>query len=131
MDRMPRVEDLMDRRFPTVRPDTHIQEAIDLLVDKKLLGVLVVDEAGELKGILSEKDCLRVIIRHGFFQLPDDTVENYMHRAPATVDSQRDILSVAQTFLDNSFRRLPVVDEGRLVGQITRRDIVRGMRKYR
>jgi CBS domain-containing protein len=128
---MPLVEDLMDRQFPTVKPDTRIQDAIDLIVDNNLVGVLVVDEDGELKGILSEKDCLGVIISHGFFQLPDDTVENYMHAPPATVDSHADILTVAQTFLDNNFRRLPVVNEGELVGQITRRDIVRGMRKYR
>lgn len=131
MDRMPRVADLMDRQFPTVKPDTRIEEAIDLLVDKKLIGVLVVDDAGELAGIMSEKDALQVIVRHGFYQLPDETVASYMHAPPATVDSHADILSVAQTFLENDFRRLPVMDDGRLVGQITRRDIVRGMRKYR
>jgi CBS domain-containing protein len=131
MNRMPLVEDLMDRQFPTVRPDTRIKDAIDLLLDNNLVGVLVVGEEGELKGILSEKDCLQVIVRHGFFQLPDDFVEDFMHAPPTPVGSRTDILTVAQKFLDTHFRRLPVLDEGRLVGQITRRDIVRGMRKYR
>lgn len=131
MDRMPLVEDLMDRQFPTVRPETKMKEAVDLLVEKHLIGVLVVDEQGELKGILSERDCLKLILDGGFHQLPDGTVEHYMHPVLSTVESKKDILSVAQTFLANEFRRLPVVDDGRLVGQITRRDIVRGMRQYR
>ena len=121
----------MDRQFPTVRPDTGIEEAINLLIDKNLIGVLVVDEGGELRGIFSEKDSLQTLLRDSFHQLPDDIVENYMHEPPATVDSKTDIVRVAQIFLGNNFRRLPVVDDGRLVGQITRRDIVRGMRKYR
>ena len=131
MSRMPLVADLMDSQLPTIRPETRIKEAIDLLVNEKLIGVLVVDADGALQGIFSEKDCLRVIINHSFHQLPDDTVESYMHRALVTVESKADILTVAQTFLANNFRRLPVVDDGRLVGQITRRDIVRGMSKYR
>jgi CBS domain-containing protein len=131
MSRMPLVADLMDRQFRTITPDTRIKEAVDLFVNEKLIGVLVVDAEGTLAGIFSEKDCLRVIIQNSFHQFPDDTVENYMHKVLATVDSKTDILTVAQMFLANNFRRLPVVDDGRLVGQITRRDIVRGMRKYR
>jgi len=131
MSGIPLVEDLMDHKFPTVRPDTRIEEAIDLLVDKNLIGVLVVDEAGELRGIFSEKDSLRTLLHGSFSQLPDDIVESYMHEPPATVDSKMDIVRVAQIFLGNNFRRLPVVDDGQLVGQITRRDIMRGMREYR
>ena len=131
MSRMPLVEDLMDRKFPTVRPDTRIEEAMELLVDKRLIGVLVVDVEGELQGVFSEKDCLRVLVHDGFHQRPDDIVASYMHPVPATVGSKVDILTAAQTFLANDFRRLPVVDDGKLVGQITRRDIVRGISKYR
>ena len=131
MSRMPLVADLMDRQFSRVRPETRIKEAIDLLVNENQIGVLVVGAEGELEGVFSEKDCLRVIVNHSFHQLPDDTVQNYMHPVPATVESKTDILTVAQTFLANDFRRLPVVDDGRLVGEITRRDIVRGMSKYR
>jgi CBS domain-containing protein len=131
MDRMPVVGDLMDHRFPTVTPDTSMKDAIDVLIKKKLLGVLVVSQQGELVGILSEKDCLKLVLHGGFHQLPDDRVGSYMHPAPNPVESRASIVSVAQIFLGNTFRRLPVVDNGKLVGQITRRDIVRGMRRYR
>lgn len=71
-----------------------------------------------------------MLLQSGFHGLPDDTVQNYMHAVPMTVDSRLDIISVAQIFLDNPFRRLAVVEDGKLVGQITRRDIVRGMSQY-
>ena len=89
MDRMPLVGDLMDRHFPTVTPDTQMKEAVDLLVKKNLIGMLVVDGEGELRGILSEKDCLKIILNDGFYQLPDDTVEHYMHPPPAAVRAER------------------------------------------
>ena len=120
----------MDKSFVTVQPDTPMHEAIKLLVKKKLTGVLVVDAKKKLAGLLSEKDCLKILLRHGFDRFPDDIVGSYMHPVPMSVESSLDIIQAAQIFLDNSFRRLAVVDNGELVGQITRRDIVKGMEKY-
>jgi predicted transcriptional regulator len=71
-----------------------------------------------------------VLLQGGFNQTPDDRVQDYMHPIEMTIDSRMDILRVAQIFLEKPFRRLAVVDEGKLVGQITRRDIVRGMQRY-
>lgn len=130
MGRLPIVSDLMDKSFATLREDTPMAEAIKLLVKKKLTGVLVVDEEKKPVGILSEKDCLKLILRHGFDEFPDDVVGNLMHPVPMTVESNVDIIRAAQIFLENPFRRLAVVDDGKLVGQITRRDIVKGMAKY-
>ncbi len=127
---LPVVSDFMDKSFPTVTPDTPMQQAIKLLVKKKLTGVLVVGAEKELLGILSEKDCLKILLRSGFDRFPDDVVGNYMHPAPETVESRLDIIRTAQIFLANPFRRLAVVDQGKLVGQITRRDIVKNMEKY-
>ena len=130
MRRLPIVEDFMDKCFNTVSPDTRVHDAMDLMLKNQLIGVLVVDSDGELVGAFSEKDCLKVLLQSGFHEMPDDTVANYMHAVPMTVNSRLDIISVAQIFLDNPFRRLAVVEDGKLVGQITRRDIVRGMARY-
>jgi CBS domain-containing protein len=130
MRRLPIVDDFMDKSFNTVKPETRVHEAMDLMLKKQLIGVLVVDDQRKLVGAFSEKDCLKVLLQSGFHGMPDDTVENYMHTVPMTVDSRLDIIRVAQIFLANPFRRLAVVEEGKLVGQITRRDIVRGMTKY-
>jgi CBS domain-containing protein len=127
---LPIVNDFMDHAFNTVTPDTRIQTAMKLMIDKQLIGVLVVDEERHLLGVFSEKDCLKVLLQSGFHRMPDDRVKDYMHPVQMTVDSRTDILRVAQIFLEKPFRRLAVVDDGKLVGQITRRDIVRGMARY-
>lgn len=130
MNRLPIVADFMDKSFATVTPETRINEAMNLLLKKKLTAVLVVDDSGDLLGIFSEKDCLKVLLQDGFHGFPDDSVKDYMHPVPMTVESHLDIIRAAQAFLENTFRRLAVVDDGKLVGQITRRDIVRGMARY-
>ena len=131
MGRLPTVADFMDKTFNTVMPETRVQDAMKIMLDKQLIGVLVVDDERNLVGVFSEKDCLKVLLQSGFHRMPDDRVKDYMHPIEMTVESRTDILSIAQTFLQKPFRRLAVVDDGKLVGQITRRDIVRGMRKYR
>jgi len=130
MSRLPVVFDFMDKAFPTVLPDSPMQSAVKLLIKKKLTGVLVVDEGKHLVGVLSETDCLKALLRRGFDRFPDDFVLSYMHDVPLTLESRLDIISAAQIFVENPYRRLAVVDDGRLVGQITRRDIVKGMEKY-
>jgi len=127
---LPLVSDFMDKSFATLRPDEPMQKAIKLLVRKKLTGVLVVDAEESLLGILSEGDCLKILLRHGFDRLPDDVVGSYMHPVTRTVESGLDIIRAAQILIDNPFRRLAVVDQGKLVGQITRRDIVKKMEVY-
>ncbi len=130
MHQIPLVSDVMDRTFPTVKPTTGINDAIDLIRKKKVTGMLVVNDDGMLVGILSEKDCLKILLHDGFHRLPDDSVASYMHEVPRTVESSEDIITVAQLFLGSVFRRFPVVDDGRLVGQITQRDILRSMKDY-
>jgi CBS domain-containing protein len=130
MSQLPIVYDFMDKSFATVHPDTPMQKAIKLLIKRKLTGVLVVDAEKQLLGVLSETDCLKILLRRGFDRFPDDVVESYMHAVPRTVESTLDIIRAAQIFVENPFRRLAVVDAGELVGQITRRDIVKGMEKY-
>ncbi len=130
MSRLPIVDDFMDHSFNTVTPETRVQDAIKLMLKKQLIGVLVVDDASSLLGVFSEKDCLKVLLQSGFHHTPDDRVKDYMHPVQMTIGSRTDILSVAQIFVEKPFRRLAVVDDGKVVGQITRRDIVRGMQRY-
>ena len=128
MAKMYTVSDFMDRQFTSLRPDSPLHSAIDILLDKGLIGAMVVDASGKLVGILSEKDCLKVLLQDAFHAAPDATVAHYMHEPEQTIPSNTGVVEAAQLFLSHTFRRMPVVDDGRLVGQITRRDILRGMR---
>lgn len=130
MPKIPIVEDFMDKVFVKLKPDMSISEAVEILLKKQMTGATVVNKKGELIGILSEKDCLKILLYDSFHSTPDGLVKDYMQPEVETVESTVDIISVAQKFLKSTFRRLPVVDDGKLVGQITRRDILRGMRKY-
>jgi predicted transcriptional regulator len=83
-----------------------------------------------LLGVLSENECMRVLMDGGFFQIPEGTVLNYMQKHVETTDRNADIITVAQRFLSGQFRRIAVVENNRVVGQITTRDILRGMEAY-
>ena len=127
MGQEPTVADFMDKKFLTLSPGTSINKAIDLLMKNRLIAALVVDEKHNPIGILSEKDCLKIILHQSFSQLPSDDVANYMHTVPNTIPSTMSAIEAAELLVTHKSRRLPVVDDGKLVGQITRRDLLRGL----
>ena len=126
----PLVRECMDTTFVTLRADTPVYAAIETLLDARITGAAVVDDEGQLAGILSEKDCLRVLTGAAYDGLPGASVADYMTKDVHTVRSDADVLKAVTIFLANPFRRLLVVDDDRLVGQITRRDLLRVVRQY-
>jgi len=111
----------------TFRPDQSISEVIQIILEKKISGAPVLNERRELVGIISEKDCLRVLIDEAYHDQHHSkkTVADYMTHEVATVSVNMDILDVANEFLNNHFRRFPVVENGILKGQVSRRDILK------
>jgi CBS domain-containing protein len=85
---------------------------------------------GELIGILTERDCMRVAMHAEFYAEPGGPVSEYMTADPHSVAPGESILNVAQAFIDGRFHRYPVVDDGRLVGIISRRDIMRALGEH-
>jgi CBS domain-containing protein len=129
MSKIPIVREFMVTNVVTLRPDMPIREAIDILLKHRISGAPVVDAAGHLLGTLSEKDCLRVFANAAFYHTDPGEVEDYMTRDVCTIDPEADLFRAADIFLKNSFRRLPVVENGRLVGQISRRDVLNASRR--
>ncbi|MBU2511586.1 CBS domain-containing protein [bacterium] len=121
------VADLMDKKFNTVKESDTINKVIRTLMKKGLIGLLVVDDEGNLVGRLSEKECLDVFVHQTYHALPAGKVKDHMSKIEFTVPSTMTAKEVADVFLENNIRRLPVVDSEKLVGQITRRDLVRGL----
>ena len=115
--------DLMTRSVVTLAPDGGIYPAIKVLLKHKISGAPVVDPAGRLVGILSEKDCLRVLVGGALDGLPDGLVRDYMTETVETVGPGATLLDIAHRFITRSYRRLPVLDaDGRVIGQVSRRD---------
>ncbi|MCO5043890.1 MAG: CBS domain-containing protein [Verrucomicrobia bacterium] len=128
MNRVPTVRDIMVTKLVTLRPEQPIRDAIDILLKNRISGAAVLDDKGALIGMLSEKDCLNVIANDAFHNTDPDHVSDYMSRTLTTIEPEADIFRAADMFLKNSFRRLPVVENGRVVGQISRRDVLNASR---
>ena len=121
------VKDYMARSLVTFRPDTDVLDAVHELVVNRIAGAPVVDAEGNLLGMLSELDCMTVALNAGYHGHWGGPVSEFMSADTKTVDAEMNIIDLAQLFIDKQFRRFPVVDGNRLVGQISRRDVLRAL----
>lgn len=121
------VADYMSRRVITLSPDQSVHDAILVLLEHKISGAPVLDESGKLKGMFSESDCLKGALEASYHSTEIGSVSEYMTLDLQTVSGETSILDAAEIFLADHRRRLPVVDDGKLVGQISRRDLLRAM----
>ena len=120
---MQTARNLMQRQVIAVSPQTSAQEAIDLLLENNVSGLPVVDSAGRILGIFSEVDQ----IKRG--SAKDRSVLDLMTTEVTTVDVEDSLVAVKHAFRDNAVRRLPVTENGIMVGIIGLRDLVRYTRE--
>lgn len=125
--KLPRLLDHMDTVVPTLAPATPILEAVRFLLDQKVTGAPVVDPDNRIVGILTETDCLQVLATWEG-DVKTAVVSDFMTTAVVTAPPHMDVYYAAGLFLKKPFRRLPVVDDGKLVGAITRFDLLRVIR---
>lgn len=123
------VSDYMTRELITLSPETEINHAMNLLLDHRISGAPVIDAEGTLVGVLSKKDCLRAAIAASYYREWGATVEAHMSKDVETLDAGIDILAAANAFVASRFRRFPVMENGALVGQISRADALRAMKE--
>ena len=123
----PNVKTYMTTRLITLREDMDVYFAIGLLLKNNISGAPVIDNNNNLCGILSEKDCLRIFANGSFYDMPGGSVSQFMTDVVLTVEATSDLFSVADKFLKHNFRRMPVVKGKKLVGQISRRDVLRAI----
>ena len=123
------LKEFMKTNPVTFTPDMDIHEAMKVLVEHWLSGAAVIDMRGNLVGLLSESDCLRVGLNAAYHDEWGGTVGDYMTKEVKTVDVDASIIEIAELFTKTSFRRFPVLKENRLVGQISRRDVMKGFVK--
>jgi CBS domain-containing protein len=122
-----RVRDYMTTRLITFTPEMEVMSAVNLLVKHNISGAPVIDKAGKLVGMLSERDCLNIA-----FVAAQDTciagpVSQFMSTEVITVDPDINLSQLASMFLSKSYRRYPVVEDGKLVGQISRADVLKAI----
>lgn len=117
----------------TFMPEDEIGFVIDQLMSKKISGAPVLNANKELIGMISEQDCLRVIIDSVYHDQPlsKHLVKDYMTTQLITIEVTADVVDVANMFLKHRFRRFPVVEKGVLRGQISKRDVLRAAKNMK
>ncbi len=134
MDTTEYVKDFMTKKLITFTPDMEIKTALKTLLGNKISGAPVVDASGKLVGMLSEKDCIRLLVDGYYNQRPaelDGKLESYMSRNLKTIQQSATMMEIAIEFANSNYRRLPVLDGEKLVGQISRRDVLRCIDQHR
>jgi len=118
--------DFMVRKLNTLSPEMDVFEAIDLLLKRRISGAPVLDENGNFLGVFSEKTSMSVLIESVYRQLPTTRVMAFLNTDfGRVIVEDTSLLRVAQIFLDTPYRRLIVLRDGKLLGQISRRDVLR------
>ena len=119
--------DYMSTDLVMFTPGMDIHRAMKVLLARQISGAPVVDSQGNVVGILSEKDCLKVAFSTSYHQEWGGRVAEYMNHNVQTIEADTDIVAVAEIFLKSPYGRFPVVQYNRLVGLISRRDILRAL----
>ena len=120
------VEDIMTRNLVVFKPDETIHEVMKKFIKYRISGGPVVNIKGDLIGVISEADCMKEVSDSRYFNLPilDKSVSKFMTTNVDTIDASKTIFEAASNFFKTSRRRFPVLDSNKLVGQISRKDIV-------
>jgi CBS domain-containing protein len=123
-----RVQDIMTRKFVAIGPQTSIDDAISKILEYGVSGLPVVDAKGILLGVISEIDIIDLVYEA---DIETSRVGDHMTRDVQCLDPEASLDDAAGQFCSQSIRRFPVTREGRLVGILSRRDLIRFLRDVR
>ncbi|MEX0716849.1 MAG: CBS domain-containing protein [Planctomycetaceae bacterium] len=117
--------DIMVTQLVTLSPEMDVYDAIGLLLRHRISGAPVLDDDRTYLGVFSEKCCMGVLVEAAYDGLPSTRVGEFMQCDSIAIDEETDLLTIAQIFQRSGNRRLAVLRDGKLVGQISRRDVLR------
>ncbi len=123
-----KMQDFMSIKPVTFRPDTEIFDAVHVLLQHKISGATVVDEAGHVVGVISEMDLLKAMKEISYYNQGDAQVGEYMTTELDAIENDTNIFDAANTLLKLKRRRLPVVKQGRFSGQISCRSLLQAFK---
>ncbi|MGD2153110.1 MAG: CBS domain-containing protein [Gemmatimonadales bacterium] len=127
MSRPVSIKDYMSRDVVTVSPQTDIMETVRLLVARDVTAMPVVDDRGDLVGMISERDCLQMLLQASYYGEKGGKVGDFMSPGVASVHADDSLLDVAKLFVDKPYKRYPVMGNNHLVGIISRRDLMQAL----
>ncbi|MFK5925320.1 MAG: CBS domain-containing protein [Desulfuromusa sp.] len=123
-----RIKDFMNPKPITVLPDTNIFDVAKITLKHKISGVLVVDKSQTLLGMISELDCLKVMsdsIYHDGCNTSSLSAKDVMIKEVTSVSPDAQLFDVMTSMLNQSQRRRPVIENGKVIGQVTCRQLLK------
>lgn len=126
-----KVKDFMSTSLTTFKPEQTVPEVIEILIKNKISGGPVVNDKNELVGIISEGDCIKQLSDNQYYNMPIENikVESCMVKDVETIDGNMTIFDAAKQFLTAKRRRFPIVEDRKLVGLISQKDILKASLK--
>ena len=120
------VSDIITHQLIVFKPEDTIHEVMEAFIKNRISGGPVVNEEGDLVGVISEADCMKEISDSRYFNMPilDKSVAHFMSKKVDTIESNTSVFDAAALFSKSSRRRYPVLENNQLVGQVSRKDIV-------
>jgi len=118
---MPYVRDVMEREVIAAKIGESVQHISKVLTEKKISNMPVIDTSGRLIGVVSEQDIIRAMESEDFMKL---TAKNIMTKTVYSVKENDPLEYVSKIFIEHPFRRLPVTRNKKVVGTVTREDII-------
>ena len=120
------VSDYMTTKLITFKPNQPVSEVVESLIQNRISGGPVVNDNNELVGMISEGDCIKHISESRYYNMPlsNNTVDKHMIKKVDTIDGNMNIFEAAEKFLKAKHRRFPIIENGKLVVQISQKDIL-------
>lgn len=122
--------DYMTTRIMTLKQDADVAVAIKQLLDHKITSAPVLDDAGKFIGMFSEKDCMKVVLATSYHQGMSGKVSDFMSKDLTSVTVETSIVDLAEKFQESSVRAYPVFDHTKLVGMVSRTDVLKALVSY-
>lgn len=123
------VKDYMSGDPLAFTPEMDVLDAIHKLLKHEMTGAPVIDHLGKVVGFLSEKDCLKVALNASYYEERGGQVREFMTQNVLTLEGDASLTEAAELFLNQPYRCYPVVSESKLIGQLSRRNVLKALEK--
>lgn len=121
------VRDCMSANLVTLHPDMDVMQAVQVLTERGIPGAPVIDDYGDMVGLLAERDCVEAVLKASYYEEWGGRVAEYMQTEVRTIEADTSIVDAARLFIETRLRGFPVMDENRIIGQLNRSDLLKAL----
>jgi CBS domain-containing protein len=121
------IKDYMNHQPTVILHTANIRDAVMLMLKKKIIGISVVDEANNLVGYISEQDCVAQMLNVVFHSEEPGPVHEVMAKDVMTVTPETTVVELAETIITSRPKNYPVISDGKLVGLISRTEVLQAL----